>query len=61
MSGGDGDEEGEMLEEFLIGWAINTILSVVRMVVKNPAKKDGLERAMRKVWEAIGAAYGFTQ
>ncbi len=49
-----------MLEEFLIGWAINTLLSVLRMVVKNPAKKSDLEKAMRKVWEAIGAAYGFT-
>ncbi len=49
-----------MLEEFLIGWAINTLLSVLRMVVKNPTKKAEMERAMRKVWEAIGAAYGFT-
>ncbi len=50
-----------MLEEFLIGWAINTILSVLRMVVKNPEKKAALEGAMRKVYEAIGTAYGFTQ
>jgi hypothetical protein len=50
-----------MLEEFLIGWAINTILTVLRMVVKNPEKKKALESAMRKVYESIGTVYGFTQ
>jgi len=45
--------------DWLVSFGINVVLSVLREVIKNPQRKEELERAMRKVWTQIGLVYGF--
>jgi hypothetical protein len=45
------------MQEFIIGWAINTILTFVKMLVREPHKKDEVRKALLKVRDAIDALY----
>lgn len=45
------------MHDFIIGWAINTILTFVKMLVREPHKKDEVRKALLKVRDAIDALY----
>ena len=37
------------MQEFIIGWAINTVLTFVKMLVREPHKKDEVRKALLKI------------
>lgn len=45
------------MQEFIIGWAINTILTFVKMLIREPHKKVEVRKALLKVRDAIDALY----
>lgn len=45
------------MENILLDFAISTVLTTVRLVVKNPAKKEQLKRVLLKVVTSIKNAY----
>ena len=46
-----------MLQDYLESLAINTILTMVKLSVKNPDKKVSLKKAMLKIHNAIKVLY----
>ncbi len=44
-------------QDYIESIAINTILTTIKLSVKNPAKKVAFKKALLKVYNAIAALY----
>ena len=45
------------IQDFLFGYAVNTVLQIVAFTIKNPASKAKYFAALRKIVTAILTAY----
>ena len=44
------------MQDFIIGWALNTLFTFLPIVIKNPHTKAQYQRALLKLRNAIDAA-----